>query len=406
MSILSEVRGFSAPTRKTLFVQWLTSIGYFSVIPFLVVYLVRFQHFSAEFATLQLSLFLIGQYGATFLGGLMTDRFSPNLTMKYGLILQIACYLVFFTGISQSSIICVLSTTIGISKGLFTPAAKTLVARVSAGSNKILLFSFRSTVNNVGVALGSAIGGLFITANSASFFAIAAASQLIALAMLFTLPTPAAIPADHSHSAAPPVNKGTVRQLGSNLSFIAACLLYCAFNFIYMQLESAFPLFSSQKWGAMAVSAIFMMNAAVVIFLQVLVNVYLNKWLSPWLSMCLGFMAFSLTFSLLGSAESLGAFIILIGFYTLGEITVDPTIDAVTSEAIPARMLGTAFGVLGIAGLIGGVSGNAFAGRFLSLTLNQPATLWHSCLAVSALGVGLTLLFSLKKFYIKQTQAG
>jgi len=406
MSVLVEIRQFSPNTRKVLFVQWLTSIGYFSVIPFLVVFLVRRQHFSAEFATLQLSLFLVGQYGSTFLGGLMTDRISANFTMKCGLILQIMTYLLFLIAEPVHWIICCLSLSIGISKGLFTPAAKALVAKVSIGSNKVLLFSFRSTVNNIGVAIGSSIGGFFMDANSASFFLTAAISQLIALTLLFTLKNQPSIvtqldTVEYSGSVG---TMQTLVNLFKKPVFIATCALYITFNFIYMQLESSFPLFASQQWGPMAVSALFITNAAVVILLQVIVNVWLNKWLSHWWTMGAGFLAFTLCFSGMGMVTEMWIFFVLIACYTLGEITIDPTIDAITSEHVPDGILGTAYGVLGIAGLIGGVLGNSVAGHFLGGNVASSQRLWVICTMIAVISLAMVLFFSQKKTLIGQSE--
>jgi hypothetical protein len=60
-----------------------------------------------------------------------------------------------------------------------------LIAKISKGDNSVLLFSFRSTVNNIGVAVGSAIGGLFLGVGSEKFFLAAAISQLFALVLLY-----------------------------------------------------------------------------------------------------------------------------------------------------------------------------------------------------------------------------
>lgn len=407
MSVLHAIRQFSPSTRKVLFIQWLTSIGYFSVIPFLVVYLVRHQHFSAEFATLQLSLFLTGKYGATFLGGIMTDRISPHFTMKCGLLLQITSYLIFLVANPVHWIICCLSINIGISKGLFTPAAKTLVAKVSSGSNKVLLFSFRSTVNNIGVSIGSSIGGFFMDADSASFFLTAAASQLIAFGLLLTLDTPAPVTAQLSSvgNSSLASAKQVFVYIRKNPAFLVTCVLYATFNFIYIQLESTFPLFASRHWGPLAVSALFITNAVVVILLQVIVNVCLNKWLSHWLTMAAGFLAFTLCFSGMGIATELWIFVILIACYTLGEITIDPTIDAVTSENLPDELLGTAYGVLGIAGLIGGVVGNSAGGHFLGANVASPQGLWTLCWIIAVVSLVMALLFSQQKQSTGQSEA-
>ncbi|CDH01565.1 MFS transporter [Xenorhabdus bovienii] len=397
MTIWVDIKEFPLSTKKVLFVQWLTTMGSFAVIPFLVIFLVQHKHLSIEFSTFQLSLFLAGQYGATFIGGVMSDKLSSNMTMKCGLSVQIFCYLIFLFNISTPWIICVLSIGIGIGRGLFTPAAKTLVTLLSKESNKVLLFSFRSTINNIGVALGSAIGGFFMNIDSALFFGIASASQLIALLILYFLPNPHKI---HTVLNVPSLrknNNGAIGYLITNIPFIMVCLFYILFNFIYTQLQSTFPLFASYHWGALSVSALFIMNAVIVILFQVLINVWLNKWFSPWLSMCFGFLAFFVTFLAIGITKELGFFIILIAFFTFGEITIEPTIDAVTSSNISTKWLGSAFGVLGITGLIGSVTGNSIAGHFLRIDINNPQNLWMICMIISLIGVFFALFSFLKR---------
>ena len=125
------------------------------------------------------------------------------------------------------------------------------------------------------------------------------------------------------------------------------------------------------------------MNAAVVILLQVILNVWMNKWLSHWLTIAVGF------------ASELWMFIILIGFYTVGEITIDPTIDALVSKSVQEQYLGITYGLLGIAGLLGGVSGNSLAGQFLNVTTGNPQILWNVCVSIGSISIALIAIFLL-----------
>ncbi|CAM4000478.1 hypothetical protein [Xenorhabdus thuongxuanensis] len=95
--------------------------------------------------------------------------------------------------------------------------------------------------------------------------------------------------------------------------------------------------------------------------------------------------------------KELELFIILIAFFTFGEITIEPTIDAVTSNNISTKWLGSAFGVLGITGLIGSVTGNSIAGYFLRIDINNPQNLWMICMIISLIGIFLSLFSFLKR---------
>ncbi|WP_296231949.1 hypothetical protein [Pseudomonas sp. UBA4617] len=82
-------------------------------------------------------------------------RTNPLLTMKVGLVLQIATYALFATGVSAAPALCALSLALGVSKAFFTPAAKAALVALTPGDSHYLLFSFRSTVNNLGVAVAA-----------------------------------------------------------------------------------------------------------------------------------------------------------------------------------------------------------------------------------------------------------
>ncbi|EDP57386.1 MFS transporter [Vibrio sp. AND4] len=398
MKIYDQLKELSCEVKLVLFVQWLTAVGYFSVIPFLVVYLVNTLALSTQFATFQLSLFLAGQYGATFIGGLLTDKKSAQFTMKFGLALQISCYLLFMHIGSDTLLICILSTLIGISKGLFTPAAKALVAKVSDGDNGVLLFSFRSTINNIGVAVGSTIGGLLIGIGSGNFFLSAALSQAFAFVVLLKVEKPLEL-----H-----LSTNSIKNLNVSVKSSLICifktpaiwvlsLLYALFSFLYMQLESSFPLFASNYWGTSAVTFLFITNAIVVILLQVYLNVWMNERFSHWMTMAIGFTSLTICFIGLGLNTELWMFIVFVSIYTVGEITIDPTIDSVVALQVRDEFLGTAYGVLGIAGLLGGVTGNIASGHFLSSMTGAPETLWSICTLVALLSVFFSIIiWSLK----------
>lgn len=392
MSTLIKIKSFPKSVKTVLLIQWLTSVGYFSVIPFLVVYVSQKLNYSAEFATLQITLFLAGQYCSTFVGGILSDRISPVFTMKAGLGLQILTYISFCFIPHKDWVVCILSSLIGVSKGLYTPAAKSLIVIVSEHVNRVLLFSVRSTVNNIGVALGSAIGGVFISVNSNFFFLAAALSQIFALVLLST---------GRYSSSTEVMPKNSIRVfLSSNISlikripFLVLFLLYLAFSFLYIQLESSLPLYSASKWGGSSVSAIFITNAVVVVLFQILINVWLSKFISSWLTLAVGFVVFLLFFSSAGLSHQLWFFCLLMILFTIGEVIIDPTIDAITSESVEQSFLGFAYGVLGVAGLVGSVLGNTVAGKFLG-ALNAPQIFWIICTALASASVILSLVFVL-----------
>lgn len=397
MSILNIMQLLPTNIRKVLVIQCLTSIGHFLVIPFLVIYLVRYGNFSIQFATMQLSLFLIGQYSSTFVGGYMTDKIGAYFTMKSALLLQLVSYLVFSWLEPMAWMICILSFCIGISRGLFVPAVKSIIASHSNESNRILMFSLRSTVNNFGVAVGSGLGGLLIDFHHHIFFYVAFLAPLLALILVFRIDNVVQQNLVFIQKDVPQIETWkSIRLVFMNGSFLKLVLLYVAFNFLYIQVEGSFPLFASQKWGSWAVSLVFMTNAIVVILFQVVLNHILHQWMSSWGIMLAGFLSFALCFWGMSMVDDVVVFCLLVVCFTLGEMFIDPIIDALASQHIPQTMLGTAYGILGVIGLIGGILGNFFAGYLLGHHDRSATLLWEMCAGIAVISMFIIIFFNLR----------
>ena len=398
MNILTMIRALPVSAMRVLLIQWLTAIGYFSVIPFIMVYLVRYLHFSPTFAATQLTLFLVGQYGASFLGGYIGHTKGPLLAMRLGLGLQIICYLVFACGIDDALYLSCFSLLLGVSKAFFTPASKALLSTLTPGQDQLLLFSLRSTINNLGVAIGSAIGASMLDFNVVGFFIAAAAVQIVALFLLLTLRLPAmAIVADLKKASF----ISGVKSLMVKPFFLLLLVLYALYSFLYIQLEYSFPLHAAQGWGNEMVTYIFWVNALVVMGLQVPLNMYLSRFISHWAAIFIGFLFMVLAFLIIGMSSLSTPFLLAIAFFTLGELIIDPAIDTVAGSRSEKHYLAIAFSLLGLAGLVGSVSGNLIAGALSTEDGAFQRNLWFLNVLLAMVGAGLVALTARVKFFSK-----
>ncbi|MGS7253023.1 MFS transporter [Pseudomonas anuradhapurensis] len=375
--------------RRVVLVQFLTALGYFSVIPFFVVYLVKVLGQSPAFAAGQLTLFLTGQYVASFAGAYLSHRTNPLLTMKVGLVLQIATYALFATGVSAAPALCALSLALGVSKAFFTPAAKAALVALTPGDNHYLLFSFRSTVNNLGVAVGSALGAALIDQTAFAFFLFAACIQVVALWVLRVVRAPATAP-ERVARPKPAFGKAVRAVVGMPLAVILMIVTLC-YQFHYIQLEYALPLVADSAWGTDAVAHVFWVNAAAVMALQIPLNTWLSQRLSVYFTLALGFACMLLAFWLLAESSGRPLFLIGVLLFTLGEITIDPAIDALLSKGLAVDLLPVGFGVLGLMGLLGAVAGNAVASRFVAA--GDFTLFWYVNCALAALAVALVAFY-------------
>ena len=389
MSLRSLLVSMPSDARRVVLVQFLTALGYFSVIPFFVVSLVKVLGQSPAFAAGQLTLFLTGQYVASFAGAYLSHRTNPLLTMKVGLVLQIATYVLFATGVSSVPALCALSLALGMSKAFFTPAAKAALVALTPGDNHYLLFSFRSTVNNLGVALGSSLGAALIDQTAFAFFAFAACIQVVALWVLRGVRAPSTSP-ERIDLPKPGFGKAVRAVVGMPLTMTLMIVTLC-YQFHYIQLEYAFPLVADSAWGTDAVAHVFWVNAAAVLALQIPLNKWLSQQLSVYLTLALGFGLMLMAFWLLAESSVQPLFLISVLLFTLGEITIDPAIDALLSKGLSVDLLPAGFGVLGLMGLLGAVAGNGIASRFAAS--GDFTLFWYINCALAALAVALVALY-------------
>ncbi|PVZ11394.1 MULTISPECIES: MFS transporter [unclassified Pseudomonas] len=389
MSLRTLVVSMPSDARRVVLVQFLTALGYFSVIPFFVVYMVKGLGQSPAFAAGQLTLFLSGQYAASFAGAYVSHRATPLFTMKIGLVLQIATYVLFATGVSSPPALCALSLALGVSKAFFTPAAKAALVALTPATNHYLLFSFRSTVNNLGVALGSSLGAALIDQTAFAFFLFAACIQAVALGVLHAVRAPSATP-ERPARPKPDFGRAVRAVMAMPLAVVLMAVTLC-YQFHYIQLEYAFPLIADSAWGTDAVAHVFWVNAAAVMALQIPLNTWLSQRLPVYLTLALGFTLMCLAFGLLAESSVEPVFLAGVLLFTLGEITIDPAIDALLSKGLPVDLLPVGFGVLGLMGLLGAVAGNAVASRFAGL--GDFTLFWYINCALAAVAVALVTLY-------------
>lgn len=386
--MISKILSLSIEVKKLLICQWLISIGYFIVIPYLVIYIHKLGY-SISFASSQLSILFVGQYVASLIGGKLTDKIGADTTTKIGLTLQIISCLSFLLPLDGKLHFCFSSLLLGMSKGLFTPASKALLSQIDDKADKILLYSMRYTINNIGVVIGSWIGGYYLYSGSALFFLNAGIIQFIALLGLFFLKN------HHVDAEFPSGNKTNerfkIQGIIKNKTLILIAILGFCYNFIYIQLESAFPIVVFKQWGEPMVASIFMINSIVVILFQIPINNRLIEIQNKWNGIIIGFVFFLLSMLCVSLFEGIGTIIICIVFFSIGEIIIEPTLDALTSERSNKQNLGIIFGILGAVGLLGGIMGNTLAGYILGE--NSPAVLWTVCAAISAIAA-LSLIVS------------
>lgn len=388
--LITKILSLTPDVKKYLLCQWFVSIGYFIVIPYLVIY-VHKAGYSTSFASGQLSILFGGQYLASIIGGKMTDRLGAGFTTKSGLAIQILSYLVLTLPFDGKAYFCGTSLLLGVSKGLYTPASKAMLAHIDSKADKMLLFSLRYTVNNIGVVIGSWIGSYYFYRNSAMMFFSASVVSLLGLLGLYLISNNKKIIIFQRDLIDTNNNLwGRIRRTLENKILISLAMLLFCYNFIYIQLESSLPLTAFKIWGESMVAVIFIVNSIVVIAFQIPINNKLIGMPDKWGAVIIGFSFLFLSMLSMYLFESKSAFVICIILFSIGEIIIEPTLDTLTSENSKVKNQGMVFGFLAAIGLLGGIAGNTLSGYVLGI--NNPKVLWILCAGITACSL-LILIF-------------
>jgi len=170
------------------------SLGNGIVFPFIVIYLHNVRGISFAAAGLALSAGAVAALAAGFSAGTIVDRFGGRNTLLLGLLLQAASFLL-FPLIREAWHAFALLALEGAGTACFWPGQSTLLSRLTPPERTHSAFALQRISMNLGLGLGGVVGGLIAsTRHPGSFttlFVLDAATFLVFIAVLGTIPEPA-----------------------------------------------------------------------------------------------------------------------------------------------------------------------------------------------------------------------
>jgi MFS family permease len=277
-------------------------------------------------------------------------------------------------------------------RGCFEPVAYALVADVCKPEERIAAFGLQRMGTNVGWSVGPALGGLLaVFLPYGVVFYAASAGLLVAarLTMRVEDPRPRAI-TPHKHEPEPMLHamrdaaRDPLMRVLLVGSFLAALL--------QTQLFSTFAIYMTDRvhvdnaW----VGFLYTINGATVLLLQIPALGLIQR-LEIRVTLVIAPCIYALGFFLIGCASGVGMAEIAICTITCAEIVFDPSHQTAIAEiADPARR-GRAFGVVGMAQLMGVALGPLTGGVLLD-TFSDDRVVWA---AISAIGLAQALTFAL-----------
>lgn len=378
--MFSRLRG-SYPTQFWL-MFWgmlISTIGTSMVWPFLMIYVSERLDLPLTAAASLMTINSASALISTFIAGPVIDRFGRKWMMVLSLVAFGGIYLT-YTRIDSYAFAALLMALTGMVNPLYRVGGDAMLADLIPQEQRPEAYALVRMSNNLGIAVGPAIGG-FLAATSYNFAFTGAAIGMSSYALLLAVFARETLPAKAAHTAAatPPAEERL--PLGGYLKiFNDRPFVFFVVAFTLNQIASALV------WVLLAVYAktnyglserlygfIPMTNALMVVTLQALVTRQTRS-RPPLRVMALGSLLYGAATFTIAFAGGFWGFWISMVILTLGELMLMPTATTYTASLAPAHMRGRYMSLFSLTwGVAQGIG--PLTGGFLSDTLG-PTTPW------------------------------
>lgn len=358
-------------------------LGLFVVV-FLTLYLTGERGLPVEQATLAVSLLGLGSFTASMIGGILTDRIGRKPTFVMSMLVTSGLLLVM--GSLESALgLMVTAYVLGLFMDLYRPAMSALIADVVPEQDRVRAFSYLYWAINLGAAVAPIVAGYASRIGYPVLF-IADAITTLAFGLLVLWKVPETRP-DSAAALSRRVNPaGQLRIALKDRKLVFLTLLSFGLGFMMFQTYAALPLdmqahgLSEADYGA-AIAV----NGALIVLVSLPAAAWAHR--QPrYRVLTLAAILWAVGFGLYSPANSVLAYALATGVWTLGELLSAPVGNALISEIAPPESRGAYNGVSGMAwGLSSGV-GPAVGGVLFAS--GGGTAVWLTCLAIGLLVAG------------------
>jgi MFS family permease len=257
-------RSFPLSVRLLLANQLVGNTGFYMLMPFLAGYLLTDVGLSAAVVGTVLGVRNLSQQGMYLVGGTIADRVGARGVIVVGAAIRAVGFALFAMGGSLPIVLAAAVLT-GFAGALFVPAVRAYISRDSA-ERAASAFALSNIFGNIGSALGPLVGTLLVTLGFRLTAAMSAAVLLaLTLAQLTFLP---ARPVQHAGHGV----LQDMRNLFSHKEFWGFATALAGMTALELQIYLILTLQARRVAGphaAAAVAALFLVDTAVILLLQV-----------------------------------------------------------------------------------------------------------------------------------------
>ena len=330
-----------------------------------------------------------------FIAGPATDRLGRKWVMVISLAINGLGYLVMSHAASFATFAVLMSIS-GAVNPLYRVGADAMMADLIPPEKRMDAYSLLRMSNNVGVAMGPALGGVIAAVSYSTAFYIAAAgmiiySLLIAFLARETLPKqePQALPVRERFGGYDRILKDS-----RFMSFIAAFTIN---QIVAAMMWVLLSVYAKQNYGVpeSVYGLIPMTNALMVVFFQVWVTSK-TKNRFPLKVLSVGALFYAVGVGSVALGQGFLGFLISMVVMTVGELIMTPTATTYAANLAPAEMRGRYMSLYGLTwGAASGIG--PLLGGYLNDNIG-PKAIWQGAFLIGLVSaVSFTLLSLLKR---------
>ena len=370
------------------FGMFLSTVGASMIWPFLMVYVSEKLDRPLGTVASLLTINAAVSLGAAFIAGPIADRFGRKWVLVVSLLGNALVYLMLGQAVTLAHF-AVLMVFWGLFSPLYRVGGDAMLADLVPPDQRADAYALLRMSNNVGVAIGPAIGG-FIASSSYFIAFICAAAGLASYGLLLAFFAYETLPA-REITDAPVENpfegyKTVLRDkhfLATTAGFMLAQM--CAVSFwvllgVYTKTNFGIP---ESQFGLIATT-----NAVMVIFFQYGITSFTKRF-RPLRVMATGTVIYALAAFSVSLGTNFWGFWLSMVVMTVGEMVLVPTTSTYVANLAPVDMRGRYMSIYGLSwGVASGVASPV--GGFLNDFIG-PKAIWYGAALAGTVGAGLLL---------------
>jgi len=311
-------------------------------LPFLVLYLTKYQHVPASVAGLAISAYGIGGMITAPFAGRLCDRIGPFAVMRGSLTLTGLLLLVIPLA-HAFPLILALTFCWAVVADAARPATMSALTSTTSPEQRKAAIAVNRLAVNLGMSIGPAVGGLLATISFPLLFVVDGLTSLAAAAVLTILLR------SRDRAASSVVRVGRTETVANSrtsggpshvvwrdrraVSFYFAMLLT---GMVFMQNQGAMPLYIVRDlhYRESFYGLLFVVNTLLIVALEVPLNIAMAHW-SHRRALMLGMLLTAIGFGAMGLAHSVGAIAATVVIWTFGEMISFPVGTAYVADIAP-----------------------------------------------------------------------